>query len=217
MVDSICFFASSTSWLTRINNSACLYLSILFFISLITLALMPFLNEYGKMVHFSGSISSLGQYAITQQTYMSIGSSIPVPTHNPYLIFLFLPYLLLANLLLPLGIGAGNLIGAISSMENAYFLWWIIFFIKNRFVWNELSKHLRIMKFFLIYFIFGMSCLSMMCTNFGLAMREKMMFVPAFLICILLTYTYRRILIIKHHYQQIEPNDSALSPAAGAT
>src|SRR3990167_6403930 len=116
-----------------------------------TLVLMPAMSNYGDTIHFSGS-SSLGSYTVRQQNLMAIGSSIPVFTHNPHLVFLFLPYLFLANLFLPLGIGARNFIGAISSVENAVLLWWVVFSIRNRYVWKILNQKLHIVKLFFIYF-----------------------------------------------------------------
>jgi hypothetical protein len=181
---------------------------ILFFLAITTFVLIPFLSQYAAIAHFSGSnLSDVGKYAVQQQKYMHLGSSIPVPTSNPHLTFLFLPYLALANLLLPLGVGARNFIGYISSAENAYLLWWIIVFYKSRAVWSHLKNKLGIVKFLLIYSIFGMSCLSIMNSNLGLAMREKMMYVPALLICIFLTYSYRRMLIIQYHCEQVEQNN----------
>lgn len=172
--------------------------SILVILALMALLLMPVLTQYGMIVHFSGgSLGDVGKYAVRQQQYGNIGSSIPVPTHNPYLTFFFIPYLVLADLFLPLGIGANNFIGMISSVENAYFLFWAYIFLKQKEIWRKLKQKIPTIKFFMIYSLFGMSCLSIMNSNLGLAMREKMMYVPALLICIFLTYAYSRILSIK--------------------
>jgi len=175
-----------------------------------TYALLPLLGDYAMMMNFSSStLGSMGEFAVRQQQYMNVGSSIPIPTHNPYLTFLFLPYLIFIDLFLPLGIGANNFIGIISSVENAYFLWWAVFFIRNKPLWKELKNNLRITRFFMIYSLFGMSCLSIMNSNLGLAMREKMMYVPAMLICIFLTYAYKRMRLIHHYNQQEEEQDCA--------
>lgn len=157
--------------------------------------MVPVFVSYSHIANFNGSISlkALGDYAIRQQTYMSVGSSIPVPTHNPDLTFLFLPYLAMANLLLPLGYGASDMIGYIASLENFYLLFWMIWLISHWHFWKAVLKKLPSSLFLFIYFIVGISCLSMMSTNFGLAMREKMLYVPALLICIFLTYSYKKI------------------------
>ncbi|MBA3661442.1 MAG: hypothetical protein H0W64_06930 [Gammaproteobacteria bacterium] len=182
--------------------------------------LTPLLSSYAEMVHFNGitTIKNIGEYAVRQQGYMAIGSSIPVPTSNPYLMFLFIPYLVFANLLLPLGIGARNFIGIVSSIENVYLLWWILYFIKHRAYWRDLSSRIRITKFLMIYFLFGMMCLSIMCTNLGLAMREKIMYAPALLICMFLCYAYRRMVLLEHHFttQEIEQSPQPLEPLSGA-
>ena len=150
------------------------------------------LLQFMSFVHFSGGLSlqSIGEYAIRQQTYMSTGSSIPVPTHNPYLMFLFIPYLFAANLFLPLIVGARNLIGMVASIENLYLLFWVCWFLKHWSAWKNLIAQLKIVKLLLIYFLFGMSCLCIMSTNFGLSMREKELYVPALLICMFLTKAY---------------------------
>lgn len=173
-------------------------LAFLALMALSFLIMLPKLADYAAMVNFSGlSVKEMANFALRQQSLMSIGSSIPVPTHNVNILFFFLPYLILANLFLPLFIGAGNLIGLLGSLENAFLLCWSIFFLRNRFFWNQLKNQIKIAKFFLIYFVVGMSFLSIVNTNLGLAMREKMMYVPALLIVILLVYAYKRILILQ--------------------
>ncbi|GEM_PF-3599868 len=174
-------------------------------IIIITLAMLPLLSDYATMMHFSSSsVAQIGKYAVRQQQYMHVGSSIPVPTHDPIVTFLFLPYLLFCNLFLPLGIGANNSIGIISSIENAYFLWIVVVFIRNKALYIKLKNQYPIIKFLMIYFLFGTSCLSIMNSNLGLAMREKMMYVPAFLICILLTYSYKRMQLIYEYNLGLE-------------
>lgn len=173
-------------------------ISIFIFLGILTFTLLPLLGDYAMFVHFSGhGLAAIGQYAIRQQEYVNYGSVIPVPTHNPILVFFFLPYLVFVDLFLPLGIGATNLIGVLSSIENAYFLGLVIFFICNKAVWKKLSLKAQKTKFLLIYSLFGMACLSLMNSNFGIAMREKMMYVPAMLICILLTYAYKKTLFMQ--------------------
>ncbi len=209
----IIFFVSTFIYLL-LNSKWNMFLkiSLISLLTIATILLLPLFDSYGLVVHFSGStLSNIGEYAVRQQQYMNTGSSIPLPTDNPQLTFLFLPYLFLANLILPLGIGANNFIGIISSIENAYLLWWIISFIKNRAIWSDLKQKLRVANFLIIYFFFGMSCLSMMNSNLGLAMREKMMYVPALLICMFLTFAYRRILAL-NYYQQNELPTQFLRP-----
>lgn len=168
---------------------------IIFFLSLIllTFLLLPLLHNYYVMMHFPHlALRNIGNYAIQQQEYMHIGACFPIPTHNPFLTFLFIPYFMLANTLLPLGIGISGKLSIMSTIENAGLVVLIIFFIKNWSIWKEANERLNILRFFIIYFIVGMACLSIVNTNIGLAMREKMLYVPALLICIFLTYSYKK-------------------------
>lgn len=205
-------FTAVTYLLLNSKLSVLFKIFILSLLSMLTILLLPLLGDYAMMLNFSSAtVTNIGEYAVRQQQYMHLGSSIPIPTHNPHLTFLFLPYLVFANLFLPLGIGAHNMIGAISSVENIYFLGWAIFFIKNRTLWKSLKNTLRIASFFMIYSLVGMSCLSIMNSNLGLAMREKMMYVPAMLICIFLTYAYRRMLLIQQHHVEQEQQSALAS------
>lgn len=176
-------------------------IGILVLLGIATSMVMPMLSSY-NLSFLKGSVTTIGQQLIYQQQVLSVGSSIPVPTSDPRLIFFCLPYLFFANLFLPLGFGASNFIGVVSSIENAYLVWCVFFFFKNKLIWSQICKNVRILKFLFIYFVVGMSCLSAMCTNLGLAMREKIMYVPALLICFSLVYSYRRILIIRHYLQK---------------
>jgi hypothetical protein len=178
-------------------------LTLFSFLFVIFAIAFPLLSQYSSATHFD-SITSLGQYAIKQQNYMAIGSSIPIPTNNPHLIFFFIPYLVLGNLLFPLFIGARNLIGIVGSIENFYLLGWLIWFFKNYSTWKDLSSQLRIVKFLMLYFLFGITCLSMISTNLGLAMREKIMYVPALLLCIFSTYAYRRHIVLTEQYNKLK-------------
>lgn len=157
-----------------------------------TLGIMSQFTQIG----FS-SYAEVANYSLRQQQYMSIGSSIPMPTHNPYLLPLFLPYLIIVNLFLPIIIGGGGLMGLLSSCENAYFLILVIGFIKNSVFFNVIRKKIPIVSFLVLYFLFGMALLGLINTNLGLAMREKMMYVPGLLIVILLTHSYKKYLLMQ--------------------
>lgn len=124
-------------------------IGLLAFIFISTFILLPLLGDYVGFVHFSGhSLISIGEYAVRQQEYVNYGSTIPVPTHNPILTFFFLPYLIFVDLFLPLGIGASNLVGILSSIENIYFLGLVIFLIRNRAVWKALGSKVQKTKFY---------------------------------------------------------------------
>jgi len=169
-------------------------ISYLFLIIISMIALFPLIHNYLVLTHFSGfTIKEIGHFAIQQEEYTQIGSKFPMLTHNPWLVFITLPYLFFANLLLPIGVGIKNNYILISSIENLYLFACILYFYINRSVWNDLKNQLNVVTFLIIYFVIGMSSLSLMNTNVGLAMREKIMYVPVLLICILLTYSYKNI------------------------
>lgn len=154
------------------------------------------------------SLSYLANYAIKQQQYMNIGSSIPLPTHDPTKMLFFLPYLIAANLFLPLFYGANNILGIVGTFENILLLFLIHYFIKNRMYWKLIKNNTPIVNYYLIYFFVGMSFLSMMNTNLGLAMREKMMYVPPLLILIMLVYAYKRVIVISDYIEQENANQT---------
>lgn len=141
-------------------------------------------------------------------------TSISVPTDNIYLMGLFLPYMMLANLLLPLFLGSKNLIIIISSIENLYFLYITLKYLMHRRIWRILRRKISLINFFMIYFLVGLAFLGMINTNLGLAMREKMMYVPAFLIIVMLVYSYKRIIAIRDVFSQIDRKLPEMSPIA---
>lgn len=202
--------------LLNLQKSIFFKLKIMIAITIIVLAATPVLINYGGGILSSfGSLTDVASFAIHQENALNTGSSIPLPTDNPKLIFFFLPYLFAGNLLFPLFIGANNLMGMVSSLENIVLLSFIIFFARNKPIWQKIKKMAPISQFFLMYFIVGMSFLGLINTNLGLAMREKMMYVPAFLINIMLVYSYKRILVIQYalnlHSVSIETKEAILT------
>ncbi len=170
----------------------------IFLIALVLLIAVQLLESFVNYAKWAGlqsfSLEGVARRSILNQQYMSVGSSIPVPTKNPHLLYLFIPYLIAANLLLPFFVGAHNALAFICSFENLFFLYLVIQFVKQRATFKMLQKKIPIVSFLLFYFLTGMALLAMVNTNLGLAMREKMMYVPSFILVILLTYTYKRVL-----------------------
>lgn len=169
-------------------------LGLLFCMLLITGLILSCVAHY--MLSFSkvGNIqtTNLGDYIIHQQLYMQeANGSLQMPTYNPRLVFLFWPYFIFANLFLPLGIKASHLMGWLSTLENMFFIVCVIFLFQNRALWKMLNRKVMVLQYFFLYFFIGIACLSIINLNMGLAMREKMMYVPAFLIIIFLVYAHK--------------------------
>ena len=179
----------------RIIKSAILFLAVC-----ATVFIIPKIQHYLMMMaHDAGvSMSNIGTYIIYQQSLMQeAGSSLSLPTYNPNLVFLYLPYLIGINLFLPMGVGATSIVGWLSSIENVFLAGWVLYFLINWSYWKIAREKLVTAKYLFVYFIFGISCLSIMNTNLGLAMRQKMMYVPAFLIAVLLVYSYKKVVLIR--------------------
>lgn len=138
------------------------------------------------------SFADIGGRFVKNQVLQESGTSIPVPTTNPYFTLLFLPYLFLANLFLPLFIFAKNMVGILASFENAVFIWLCYYAIKHRQYWKILNQKIPVMSLLLYFAISGIGFLSLMNTNLGLATREKTMFVPIMLLLICCVITLRR-------------------------
>lgn len=124
------------------------------------------------------------QRALLQQQYLQEGTSFPMLTHNPNLVFFFLPYSFLMNLCFPLFILAGNFVGILQSFENLFLLYLIYYSIKYRKIIPKMAQHILWMRVLFFFFIVGMCFMSLINTNLGLATREKSMYLPVFLILV---------------------------------
>jgi hypothetical protein len=128
--------------------------------------------------------------AALQQQSVEIGSSFPMPSHNPAMILPLLPYSLIMNLCFPLFILGHNVQGMLQSFENLFLVYLIYILIKNYKIIAPTTKQMTYLKLLLFFFLIGMSFLALINTNLGLATREKAMYLPALLIIICLLYTH---------------------------
>jgi len=163
-------------------------LLILFFTIFIFIA--DFLAKLGGFESFD--YNNIAGYSIKQQNYMAEGTYIPVPTNDPIKLIFILPYLFIANLLLPMFFLARNLMGIFASIQNLFLLYLIVKFLKNYSVWKLILKRNNIINYMFYFFISGMSLLSMININLGLADREKLMYLPLMLIIMFITLLYSK-------------------------
>lgn len=145
------------------------------------------LKTQGHLQHLN--IESILNKIVYLQNSQSIGSFFPLPSNNsPIIRLLLFPYSFAMNLLFPLGFFARNFAGYIASTENFILLFIILsFFIsKKHLIKKTLST--PFVKFILLFFFAGVSLLALSNNNLGFSTREKLMYLPAFLIiyCIML-------------------------------
>lgn len=154
--------------------------------------LLPTLMEIGRISTFSyDSVVNRSYVGLVAQ---SKGTAIPVPTDNPHLLPLFLPWTMFANGFLPLFYPMYNVKALFASIENLVFLWFIFNFIKHRGFYKQIIQCVPLLKLGLYFFLSGLGLLAILNTNLGLAMRQKTMYTPTILILCCLT-----ILVAKHH------------------
>ena len=103
-----------------------------------------------------------------------------------------LPYGFSMNLLMPMFIFANNFVGFIASFENLGLLVLIVRFWRQRNVWRKLKKQVDSVRRCFYVFIIGMCYMGLVNTNLGLAMRQKSMFLPAFLVVAMLLQLYAK-------------------------
>ena len=169
----------------------------LFLFALLIILLFPMLHFIDN-VFFGGqsldSFNSITNTSVAMQQSQAVGTHIPLPTNDPSKIIFFLPYTALANLLLPMFVFANNAIGLVASFENFFLLILIILFIKRFKYWKALSKETQFFSTSFWFFCAGLILLGLLNTNLGAAMREKIMYLPLFLINIfvVLSLNYKK-------------------------
>lgn len=150
-----------------------------------------FIGFSGMIAHYGGfssySIEDIANRGMQSQQNLSEGTYFSVAMHNPYLLLLLLPVAMLGNLLFPLFIYASNVFGILASFENLLLCIFVWSFIKSLAAWKKINNISFIFSYMFWFFIFGMVYLGIMNTNLGLAARQKLMFLPIFLIIIFVT------------------------------
>ena len=181
-----CWFLFNKGKGRNLLSSIFLFLVLIFVIVL----LKDVLTNFGGIESFD--YEQVVGRSIVQQNNLATGTHIPVPTQNPTLFLFILPYMMFANLLFPLFILAHNVMGFLASLVNLYLLLLIIKFLKNYSTWKILLSIENIMGYMLWFFLGGIALLGMVNTNLGLADREKIMYLPLFLIMVFITITFNK-------------------------
>jgi hypothetical protein len=190
LVLSVAFFV----WLVLSpNRKSSLFIKIfcLLLIALLFSALSAEIAKLGQFGHYN--FLDIATRSNLQRHRFSAGSGtyITVPTTNPYFAVLFLPYTMFANLFMPLFFYAHNFTGLVASFENCALLIFSWKFLMRIKIWKRLNKSYSLLSYLLYFFFSGIGLLGLMNTNLGLASREKLMYLPAFLIVMFLVFSVR--------------------------
>jgi hypothetical protein len=144
----------------------------------------------GGLVDFQ--LSDVSTRALLQQKRLSSGTSFPILSSNPNVSLLLLPYGFIMNLTMPLFIFARNISGMIASVENAFLVWLLYYFWKQRRIFKMIKLRFAPVGLMFFFFLVGMAFLSLCNTNLGLATRQKTMYLPAFLVVVMLVWLYKK-------------------------
>ena len=136
------------------------------------------------------TLDSVSNRAVFQQTHQNKGSSFPMLTKDPKFVLFALPYNFIMNLIMPMFIFARNIVGYTASLENVFLVYLIYRFWKKRRVYKLIKNQLKPVKLYMSFFIVGMSFMSLINTNLGLAMRQKSMYMPCLLVIMMLVWQY---------------------------
>lgn len=164
---------------------ACFFLGGLFFAVKYIFVSASHMSSALHGIHLS--FDSIATHAVVQQQLLSVGSSFPMPS-NPSLVFLLWPYSFLMNLCFPLFIFANSALSLLVSCENLFLLYLIFFFLKHRTIFYEYAKQRIMVVFLFYYFVVGIAFTALINTNFGVAIRNKTMYLPAFLVLVCIIY-----------------------------
>ena len=151
------------------------------------------LTTQGGLDHVD--IDSIYQKTIRSHEYLSTGTHFYIPNTNMFFSFLLLPYSFFMNLFSPLFFLAKNIIGIFASFENSLLLYIAINTFRQRNILKGFFSECNFLKLLFFFFVMGLFFLAMGNTNLGLAMREKLMYVPCFLVLCCLTFSKKRSLI----------------------
>ena len=166
-----------------------------------SIALVTFILVAVIVIRYQGGIeainfNALNEKAISQRYAQSVGThfDFPLNVHGAGTL-VFLPYSFIMNAFFPLFYFAHGAIGIIASIENAVLVYLTVVICLNyRLLFCMLRESMVKMLFCL--FISGISFMSVLNTNLGLATRQKQVYLPCMLIIFSLIYIYRRKSII---------------------
>ncbi|MES2203904.1 MAG: hypothetical protein V4496_01660 [Pseudomonadota bacterium] len=158
---------------------------------IVVLALALFVTQWvlNTQGHFQNiDLTSIVKRASYQQDMQAQGTHFEMSFENPFLRLLFLPYSFFMNLCFPLFYLAKNTEGYVVSVENAVLVFLLWRSLKLRKLIRQLFLQDPSLKLLLYFFIVGMALMSFLNTNLGLAVRQKTMYLPAFLVIYCLLY-----------------------------
>lgn len=140
-----------------------------------------------------GSFDAITARAVTQQKLLTGGSGISaMPNRSPLTMLIFLPYTMFANLFFPLFFFIRNAVGVVASCQNVLLIFLSYKFLRRIKIWRYI-RGIPMLGYMFWYFIVGIGFLGMINTNLGVADREKLMYLPPFLIIMFLTLSIRSI------------------------
>ena len=188
IVFSAAYFLSSYNGIKRMSGLRLVFMiaSLPIVIYLIHLVL---LTQKASM-HLA-DMSEIASTAVHQQEALNVGSSFPMLSSNPAIVFLLLPYSFLMNLTMPLFIFAHNKEALIASIENSYLVYLLYQFLMRNKIYKVIKQNDGVRLCFM-FFMVGMALLSLINTNLGLSTRQKTMYVPAFLVVAMLVWLYKK-------------------------
>ncbi len=138
------------------------------------------------------NLTDIANRALLQQSRLNTGTAFPILSDNPFLVPFLLPYGFTMNLLMPMFVFAHNTVAFLASFENLGLFYMIVRFWKQRAYWKVLRDKVDSVRRCFYLFVVGMSYLGILNTNLGLAMRQKSMYVPAFLVIAMLVHLYSK-------------------------
>ncbi|OGT09872.1 MAG: hypothetical protein A2X77_04705 [Gammaproteobacteria bacterium GWE2_42_36] len=137
-------------------------------------------------------LMNIAQHAVLQQSRLDTGTSFSILSSNPYILLLMLPYSFFMNLVMPLFFFSNNVSGILASIENVFLVWLLYDFWRQRRLFKIIKSRFSLIRIAFYFFLIGMMFLGLINTNLGLAMRQKSMYVPAFLVVAMLTWLYKK-------------------------
>ena len=165
---------------------------------LLILAIIPIMLYVTSWVlEIQGHITSVDMSeiegrSVRQQELQNHGTSYPILSQDPNMQPILLPYNFTMNLIMPLFVLSNNMVGILASFENLFLICLIYQFLRKRKLFQQLKSQSDLIKECFYFFLVGMSFMSIMNTNLGLAMRQKSMYLPAFLIVAMLVWLYNK-------------------------
>lgn len=173
------------------KEQANIFLNILLFLLVTTIFifLAHTVSAFGEFHTYS--VQSVASRAmVMRENLAGGGSSIPMPPHGPLALLVLLPYTMFANLFLPLFFWIKNAFGVVASFQNLLLIYLCYCFIKKRYFWKMIKKT-HIIGYIFWFFLAGIGFMGITNVNLGLADREKLMYLPLFLICMFLTLSIK--------------------------